>query len=108
MNQDKDTSEKEEGGLFTCKICNLQESYIYYGRTPKFLKSIVFLEDCFVIPNPFDNTKHQDFIVLGSECSICQRTVCSGCSVFYSKRFCKDCVKAHKNEFPVEVQAKLK
>ena len=63
-------------------------------------------------------------LILGSHCSSCGRVVCVSsvslsrpgvcvcvrfsflqtCSVFYTKRFCADCVKSNLKEFPKEIQ----
>lgn len=66
------------------------------------------LEECFVIRDPFSPDKEK-FLVLGSKCSLCSTTVCAGpeCSLFYTKRFCMQCVNQHLDQFPRQVQAEL-
>lgn len=105
-----EAKEVDEGGTFTCYKCQLTERYSYYGRTPGFLKKMVFLENCYVIPNPFVARGSEDFIVLGSNCCACDQSVCQGaqCSVFYTKRFCRDCAKANIGELPAQVALKIR
>lgn len=101
---------KQDGGLFTCYMCNMTENYSYFGRSPRFLKCLVFLEECYLNRNPFSSPGSGDkFLVLGGECVGCGRCVCQAltCSVFYTKRFCVLCAKANEAEFPPEVTAKL-
>jgi hypothetical protein len=45
--------------------------------------------------------------VLGSRCAVCGAPVCAGeaCSLFYSKRFCGPCARAHAAAFPPELAA---
>ena len=45
-------------------------------------------------------------LLLGAECSVCARLVCTAasCSLFYSRRFCTDCAAKHRAAFPPEVQ----
>jgi len=109
-------SEPEERPTFRCAACGLTEGYDYFGRQPrKFLKSIMFLEDCYVLEDPFGSGLGSEeeggdrFIVLGGHCCVCDARVCQGaaCSVFYTKRFCVSCVRQHAQKFPPEVISKL-
>lgn len=42
------------------------------------------------------------YIFIGSKCSDCERTVCISpeCSIYYTKRYCMECAKKNKDEFP--------
>ncbi|XP_043390928.1 cysteine-rich DPF motif domain-containing protein 1 isoform X1 [Chelonia mydas] len=66
------------------------------------------LEESYVMKDPFIPDKDK-FLILGSQCSLCNRRVCVGteCSLFYSKRFCLPCVNENLREFPLEIQQDL-
>ncbi|ETE58365.1 hypothetical protein L345_15912, partial [Ophiophagus hannah] len=83
--------------------------YSYYGHKPPNAYSVTLLEDCYVMKDPFTPDKDK-FLILGAQCSRCHKRVCVGpdCSLFYSKRFCLPCVKAHIREFPLEIEEDLK
>nr|XP_021153009.1 cysteine-rich DPF motif domain-containing protein 1 [Columba livia] len=92
-------------GSFTCQLCDLTAPYTYYGQKPPNTRSIVLLEECYVMKDPFTPDKDK-FLILGSHCSLCNRSVCVGteCSLFYSKRFCLPCVNENIKAFPLEIQ----
>ncbi|XP_040886199.1 cysteine-rich DPF motif domain-containing protein 1 [Toxotes jaculatrix] len=93
---------------FTCQLCGLSIPYTYYGQKPPNTRAIVLLEECFVTKDPFSPEKEK-FLVLGSTCSLCSLCVCVGpdCSLFYTKRFCMQCVNKHLDQFPHQIQAEL-
>ncbi|KAJ8382782.1 hypothetical protein SKAU_G00035600 [Synaphobranchus kaupii] len=95
-------------GLFTCELCELTTPFTYYGQKPPNTRAIVLLEECYVMKDPFCPEKEK-FLVLGSTCSLCHKTVCVGadCSLFYTKRFCLRCVREHLDQFPPPIQAEL-
>ncbi|XP_038267974.1 cysteine-rich DPF motif domain-containing protein 1 isoform X1 [Dermochelys coriacea] len=66
------------------------------------------LEESYVMKDPFIPDKDK-FLILGSQCSLCNRRVCVGteCSLFYSKRFCLPCVNENLQEFPLEIRHDL-
>uniref|UniRef100_A0A1A8RA66 Cysteine-rich DPF motif domain-containing protein 1 n=2 Tax=Nothobranchius TaxID=28779 RepID=A0A1A8RA66_9TELE len=93
---------------FTCQLCGLSSPFTYYGQKPPNTRAIVLLEECFVTKDPFSPEKDK-FLVLGSTCSLCSLRVCVGsdCSLFYTKRFCVQCVNKHLDQFPQQIQAEL-
>ncbi|XP_076007805.1 cysteine-rich DPF motif domain-containing protein 1 [Genypterus blacodes] len=93
---------------FTCRSCGLSSPFTYYGQKPPNTRAIVLLEECFVTRDPF-NPDREKFLVLGSNCSLCSVPVCVGsdCSLFYTKRFCVQCVNKHLEQFPSQIQAEL-
>lgn len=95
----------EPTGQFKCQLCGLTAPYTYYGQKPPNTRSIVILEDSYVMKDPFTPDKEK-FLILGSLCSLCRRTVCVGaeCSLFYTKRFCLPCVNENLQAFPLEIQ----
>ncbi|XP_041111220.1 cysteine-rich DPF motif domain-containing protein 1 [Polyodon spathula] len=95
-------------GVFGCELCGLSTPFSYYGQKPPNTSSIVFLEECYVMKDPFSPEKEK-FLVIGSHCSLCRKRVCVGteCGLFYTKRFCMQCIKVHLEEFPQEVQQEL-
>ncbi|KAG7454789.1 hypothetical protein MATL_G00263580 [Megalops atlanticus] len=95
-------------GSFTCELCGLSAPFSYYGQKPPNTRAIVLMEECFVMKDPFCPEKEK-FLVLGSNCSLCHKTVCVGaeCSLFYTKRFCLQCVREHVEHFPRQIQTEL-
>ncbi|KAK7016801.1 Cysteine-rich, DPF motif domain containing 1 [Halocaridina rubra] len=108
MTSQSKTSEEEK--CFRCEVCGLQETYHYYGKKPPFNKNVTFLEDCYLLQDPFQSWGSESFLLLGSSCTVCKRVVCqsTACSIFYTKRFCIDCAKSQSDEFPPEVRNRLK
>ncbi|XP_074554530.1 cysteine-rich DPF motif domain-containing protein 1 [Halichoeres trimaculatus] len=104
---EKSTTEHRQNA-FTCHLCGLSSPFTYYGQKPPNTRAIVLLEECFVTRDPFSPDKEK-FLVLGSKCSLCGISVCVGseCSLFYTKRFCMQCVNQHLDQFPRQVQAEL-
>ncbi|XP_056877784.1 cysteine-rich DPF motif domain-containing protein 1 [Takifugu flavidus] len=102
------TSSETPQNIFSCQLCDLRSPYSYYGQKPPNTRAIVLLEECFVTKDPFSPDREK-FLILGSECSLCRKRVCVGsdCSLFYTKRFCMECVNKHLNQFPHQIQAEL-
>ncbi|TKS90955.1 Cysteine-rich DPF motif domain-containing protein 1 [Collichthys lucidus] len=94
--------------IFTCQVCDLSSPFTYHGQKPPNTRAIVLLEECFVTRDPFSPDREK-FLVLGSSCSLCGVRVCVGpdCSLFYTKRFCLQCVNKHLDQFPQQIQAEL-
>ncbi|KAJ7409809.1 hypothetical protein WISP_112256 [Willisornis vidua] len=69
--------EVEATGEFECQLCGLTAPYMYYGPKPPNSPSIVILEEAYVMKDPFTPDKDK-FIILGSHCSLCSRSVCVG------------------------------
>uniref|UniRef100_A0A3B4BMG2 Cysteine-rich DPF motif domain-containing protein 1 n=1 Tax=Periophthalmus magnuspinnatus TaxID=409849 RepID=A0A3B4BMG2_9GOBI len=94
--------------LFVCELCGLSSPFSYYGQKPPNTRAIVLLEECFVTKDPFSPDKEK-FLILGSTCSVCSKCVCAGadCSLFYTKRFCVQCVNKHLDQFPHQIRAEL-
>ncbi|NWS61660.1 CDPF1 protein, partial [Chunga burmeisteri] len=97
--------EVQPTGEFTCQLCGLTAPYTYHGQKPPNTRSVVLLEESYVMKDPFTPDKDK-FLILGSHCSLCGRAVCVGteCSLFYSKRFCLPCVNENLKAFPLEIQ----
>ncbi|KAF4669641.1 cysteine-rich, DPF motif domain containing 1 [Perkinsus olseni] len=83
-------------GTFLCCLCGFTCRYDYVGQSPPYVDSsdMVFLEEVYSLQSPFSGTTDSPVIVLGGECSCCGRKVCTdaACSVFYKKRYCRECV----------------
>ena len=79
---------------FTCALCGYESHVNYVGRTPPFNRSVVYLEEAYVIRNPGNGDPNRP-LCLGSACVVCERIVCAGpsCSIFFTKRLCTDCCK---------------
>ncbi|XP_041457785.1 cysteine-rich DPF motif domain-containing protein 1-like [Lytechinus variegatus] len=102
--------EQDQGGkrrVFACSSCQFSSPYDYYGKRPGFLKSIVLLEEAYVMKDPF--TPENRHLTIGGHCSECNKPVCvnKDCSIFYTRRFCLDCVLENFQEFPKEVQQEV-
>jgi hypothetical protein len=101
---------KVEVKYFQCEICALRESYDYFGNDPPFVKQYKFLENAYVIEDPFVPPKQGEFIILGTQCIKCGKNVCkdTNCSFYYDGTYCIYCAKNYSNTFPQNVQEKLK
>lgn len=101
---------------FTCSSCKMSEKVDYFGKAPPFTKNIEFLEDSYVMRDPFTAPPSRNgtrsfteyFIVLGSHCRMCSLVVCKDCSVFYSNTFCLICANSEISQFPLEIQGKIR
>ncbi|KAL6460034.1 hypothetical protein MHYP_G00317930 [Metynnis hypsauchen] len=72
-----DSSEGAARGVFTCELCELSSPYTFYGQKPPNTTGIVLLEECYGMRDPFSPEKEK-FLVLGSKCCVCNKTVCVG------------------------------
>ncbi|XP_063991683.1 cysteine-rich DPF motif domain-containing protein 1 [Diachasmimorpha longicaudata] len=99
--------DKDPGGTFRCFLCPLEEHFDYRGSKPPFSRDILYLEECYIMRDPFSPPNKGEVLVLGGDCSLCERTVCLGCSIFYTKRFCKECANNNVN-LPIQLQSKVK
>ncbi|KAJ8672976.1 hypothetical protein QAD02_004237 [Eretmocerus hayati] len=97
----------DPGGVWKCCHCRLEEHYDYKGNKPPFAKHLSFSEDCYIMKDPFSSLNRGEILILGGDCSICNRSVCLECSLFYAKRFCKACAFENSRYFPSEVQKKI-
>ena len=61
-----------------------------------------FLEEAYLRQDPF-STREPRPLLLGAKCSVCSKDVCSACSLFFSRRFCRACAQQHRKAFPVQV-----
>ncbi|XP_005991367.1 cysteine-rich DPF motif domain-containing protein 1 isoform X2 [Latimeria chalumnae] len=95
-------------GLFECQLCGFATPYSYFGQKPPNARSVVLLEECYVMKDPFTPDKGK-FLILGSQCCLCNKLVCVGmeCSLFYTKRYCLPCVRENRESFPQEIQMDL-
>ncbi|XP_046548757.1 cysteine-rich DPF motif domain-containing protein 1-like isoform X1 [Haliotis rubra] len=100
----EDSKSKEEEKEFICSNCNFKAKYNYHGTKPPFLKSLILLEEAYVMKDPFST--EGGLVTLGAQCSLCNKPVCiaTDCSLFFTKRFCLGCVTDHLDEFPKEIR----
>lgn len=94
---------------FQCSQCTLKENYHYFGRQLPFNNKVKFKESCYVLKDPFTLPSKNQFLILGSNCSICSNAVChsSECSIFFTKRFCNNCVRNNLDGFPTQISTKI-
>ncbi|XP_075066435.1 cysteine-rich DPF motif domain-containing protein 1 isoform X1 [Mixophyes fleayi] len=62
-------------GIFECQLCKLSVPYTYFGQKPPNMKSVILLEECYIMMDPFTPDKEK-FLILGSQCSVCKKVVC--------------------------------
>lgn len=96
------------GGIFTCSYCSLEEKFDYKGAKPPFARQLVYLEDCYIMKDPFSLPNKGEVLVLGADCSVCNKPVCLGCSIFFAKRFCSKCATDNIQYLPPQLHAKIK
>ncbi|XP_033745118.1 cysteine-rich DPF motif domain-containing protein 1-like [Pecten maximus] len=98
---------EEKVKIFICKRCKFSSCFQYFGSKPPFMKSILLLEEAYIKKDPFSSDG--GIITLGSHCHHCKLSFCCSpnCSIFYSKRFCLDCVEQNIDEFPREIQQEV-
>jgi Cysteine-rich domain len=99
--------EDEQGGVFVCSVCNLEETFHCRGPIPYFCRTVRVPEDSYVARDPFTPPGQRSFLLLGSDCNVCSNPVCQSCSIFYSKRYCKSCAIEHAEEFPNPIKVKV-
>ncbi|XP_048516114.1 cysteine-rich DPF motif domain-containing protein 1 isoform X2 [Athalia rosae] len=99
---------KDHGGEFRCSYCLLEEHYDYKGAKPPFAKNLAYLEDCYIMKDPFSQPNRGEVLVLGADCIVCNKPVCLGCSIFFAKRFCRDCAAKNIASLPMQLHAKIK
>jgi len=108
MSNDEDTRTAATK-VFICSTCNLTEEYQYFGKKPPESNYLNLLQDSYVMQDPFSHPKEKRMLLLGSNCSLCMKPVCSSseCSVFYNLRYCQQCAAQNLQLFPRQLQAKL-
>ena len=120
--------EAQSRNVFKCSMCDLYSKYVYYGTRPlqrhqqanepkqtqssNKRESLILMENAYVCDDPFSELKSANFLILGSNCSQCQKMVCMSneCSFFYfKKRFCLRCARDYMStdEFPAEIKSEL-
>ncbi|XP_023558263.1 cysteine-rich DPF motif domain-containing protein 1 isoform X2 [Octodon degus] len=70
-------AERHPLGEFECQLCGLTAPYSYVGQKPPNTRSVVLLEESYVMKDPFSPDRDR-FLVLGARCSVCSRLVCVG------------------------------
>lgn len=73
MNQPAAAPERER---FVCSICSVAYPYDYHGRRPPFAPAFTFLEDVYVLRDPFVEQKTAP-LPLGGQCAVCHKAVCA-------------------------------
>lgn len=103
---------------FICDTCGFTEKYHYKGKKAPFVLNITFNEPYYVMKDPFSPPPSMEskksateyFLLLGTECSVCYRTVCRSdeCSFYFHRTYCLSCADKYTTDFPQEVQTKLR
>ena len=101
---------------FECRVCRARHRFDYFGRRPPWCATVTFLEEAYVMRDPFvapprDRKSARSPLCLGAPCRLCGRAVCSlpSCSLFYAVRMCRTCLTpAVVRQLPAQVQAIIK
>lgn len=103
---------------FACENCGFRMFYNYKGTRPPFAQQLTFAEPCYIVLDPFkppparsnQHSYFEHFITLGCDCYSCGKTVCSApqCNIFYRHHFCGDCAHASVDQFPLDVQSRIR
>lgn len=101
-------TKQDLGGIFKCCFCLLTEKYNYKGSKPPFARDISYKEECYIMKDPFCLPNRGEVLIIGGDCSVCNKSVCLGCSIFYSKRFCQECATNNDMYLPQQLQIKKK
>lgn len=107
---------EEDKIQFMCKECKMSELVHYFGKTPPFVKNIEFLEEAYIMKDPFTvpPTRHgkrsftEYFINIGANCALCEDSFCKDCSIFFNSTFCYRCAYEKVTQFPLEIQSKIR
>ena len=62
--------------VFACSNCTNRYPYDYFGRRPPLAPSFTYLEDVFVMRDPFVDQAANAPLVLGGVCGACDKRVC--------------------------------
>jgi len=107
----EDEIKRDEIIPFECCICSLSENCHFFGQKPPFAKHHIFFhEDTYLMRDPFTPRVQgkANFLMIGGSCFSCQNQVCQTCSIYYQHRYCKTCAISSLEEFPREIQARIK
>lgn len=110
MQQNTSTSQQMAANIcniFTCSVCYLKEHYDYKGMKPPFARQLIYLEECYIMKDPFSLPNRGEVLVLGADCSICKRIVCLRCSIFYGQRLCLKCASNNMQKLPLQLHDKI-
>lgn len=110
VEEKEDVKEEKKPILtFRCFACKMEETYDYLGKNPPDSKYLTLVEESYVKKDPFSHPREKQFLVLGSNCSVCSQAVCQAteCSIFYGKRYCQQCAAARKSSFPEQLRKKI-
>ena len=110
--------------LFTCCICDTPIPYHYFGTLPPY-SGVMYSSPTYVLldpekrdaqvnrllehtndPKKTETLNYVTYVTMGGQCALCERDVCTNCSIYYCARFCSACAHKHKEEFPSELKVK--
>ncbi|CAG0895998.1 unnamed protein product [Cyprideis torosa] len=89
------------GGTLECSLCRFKAPFDHLTSS---LPPMRFSGPVYIRGSNVEN-----FVVLGSECTICKAIVCANpqCSVFFTNWFCQGCFQVNSSKFPAEVRASV-
>ncbi|KAH7729433.1 Cysteine-rich domain containing protein [Aphelenchoides avenae] len=92
---------------FQCSVCQLGPERCEFGELQpskaRYKEQVYYMKDPFVAPDIHKKDYQvQDFLIVGSNCALCQKHVCidEECSFFYRQTYCVPCAKREKHMFP--------
>mmetsp|Transcript_1802 Transcript_1802/g.2632 ORF Transcript_1802/g.2632 Transcript_1802/m.2632 type:complete len:107 (+) Transcript_1802:27-347(+) len=93
---------------FTCSSCQVEFPFTYYSNRLRRCDALILLENAYIYVERSRESERQTNIplILGSRCDLCRKDVChsKACSLFYTKRYCRDCFVSNADSFPSELQ----
>ncbi|XP_017757410.1 PREDICTED: cysteine-rich DPF motif domain-containing protein 1 [Eufriesea mexicana] len=94
--------------IFKCCCCSLEERFDFKGLKPPFARQLTYLEECYIMKDPFSLPNKGEVLVLGADCNFCKKPVCLGCSIYFGKRFCSRCASTNIQNLPSQLHSKIK
>ncbi|XP_028520877.1 cysteine-rich DPF motif domain-containing protein 1 [Apis cerana] len=67
-------------GIFKCSYCSLEERFDFKGIKAPFARQLTYLEECYIMKDPFSLPNKGEVLVLGADCNFCKKSVCLGCN----------------------------
>lgn len=93
--------------VFRCSYCPLEERFDFKGTKPPFARQLTYSEECYIMKDPFSLPNRGEVLVLGADCTFCEKPVCLGCSIYFGKRFCLNCASSNIQNLPSQLHSKI-
>lgn len=93
--------------IFRCSCCSLEERFNFKGIKAPFARQLSYLEECYIMKDPFSLPNKGEVLVLGADCNFCKKPVCLECSIYFGKRFCLKCALCNIQNLPSQLHSKV-